>query len=333
MLENQLSRYGALSRVAPGVAPSARVFLVGDSDDTTYGIANLAAEFPPDRNGVTRVYSDIQTAVNACDTRGDVVLVAPYMTIDQEGVDTWDVAGVRVIGLGEGESRPTIRYDTGAASINLGANGVTIENFILLAGEDSIARALDLDTGFFGQRVRNCTFTSDSMTDDFRVMIRVGSKEAIIENNEFLARDTAGAGRAISLLGGDPDFLQIRNNYFYGQFDTVGDTTNGAAVIATDTTDTNDTNLSGLLIENNKIVSTDTAAAVIVRLQGGTFTVRGLATNNQIVSYDSTAADTAQVLWGDTGILALNNFFTDPDTATQQSIVGSTTAAVLHLDS
>ena len=319
--QNQLSRYGAISRVIPGLHPAGRVFIVADSDDTTVGPANLANDFGVDDKGVVRVYSTIQAAVNACDSRGDVVLVSPYHTEDFERADTWNVAGVQIIGMGEGEARPTLRYDTGGATVQLRANGLRVSNLIFLAGEDSIDQAINMDTGFFGQRIDHCTFTSDSVTDDFQVMVRLGAKESIIEDNEFLARDTAGAGRAISIVGGDPDFSQIRRNYFYGQYDTVGDTTNGAAVIATDSTNVTDATLSGLRIEDNTIVSTDTAAAMLIRFGGGGVTERGIIANNILGTYDTATADTAQVSFG--GILPANNVMITADSDVQQSIVGT----------
>ncbi len=328
--EKQLSRYGNISRLLPEVSPMSRVFLVGDSDDTTYSVIGLANEYPPDGNGVVRVYSTIQAAVNACDSRGDVVLVAPYHTEDFERADTWNVVGVQVIGMGQGDGRPVLRYDTGGATVNLRANGMRVANLIFLAGEDSIDQAFNMDTGFFGQKLENCTFTSDSGTDDFQVMVRLGAKESIIQNNQFLARDTAGSGRAISVVGGDPDFSEIKNNYFYGQFDTVGDTTNGAAVIATDSTNVADATLSGLRIEGNTIVSTDTAAAQLIRFGGGGVTERGMIANNYWGSYDTATADTAQLLFG--GLLAINNFFISADSDDRQTVV-STSAAILHLDS
>ncbi len=305
--QNQLSRYGALSRVIPELSPAGRVFLVIDSDDTTVGPDNLGNDFPVDNKGVVRVYSIIQDAVNACDSRGDVVLVAPYYTQDFERADCWAAAGVQVIGMGSGDARPALRFDTAGATINIRADGIRVSNLMFMAGEDSIARAINLDTGFFGQRLDHCLFNKDSAADNFRVMVRVGAKESVIEDNHFIARDTGVAsGRAISIVGGDPDQLVIRNNYIYGQYDTVSDTTDGAASIGVDTTNLADTNLSGVLIEKNLIVNTDTAVPSLLRLGAGGLTVRGLANENRFVTYDSATADTSKILGG--GIRFTHNY-------------------------
>lgn len=319
---NQLSRYGALTRLVPSLAPSAKVFIVGDSDDTSYGIQNLAAEFPPDGDGVTRVYSTIQAAVNAASAgRGDVVLVAPGYDHSLGRADSWATAGVSVIGLGSGMGRPIIRYTGIADEIGIAANNVTVENLRLIADVDSVERGIDLDSGFSGGTVRRCVFDFNANADNFVHMIRNAQARSVIENNEFLGEDTAGGGSAISLRGGYPDYAKIKNNFFYGQFDTVGDTTNGSAAISVDVThDSGDTVLNGLEVSGNKFVSMDTAAAVIVNFGGGATTVDGIASDNRFVSYDTATADTAQVNWG--GVLPVINWFKTGDSDVAESIVG-----------
>lgn len=333
--QNQLSRYGAFSRVVPeGVlAPGAKVFLVADSDDTSVGInpADLVSDYPVDADGVVRVYTTIQAAVNACaGGRGDVVLVLPNHVELLNRADSWNVAGVQIIGMGHGDQRAGVRYDTATAEVGLGANGVRVSNLNFLASVDSVARAVDMDSGFFGQKIDHCLFNIDAAgTDEFRVCIRAGARESFIEDNQFLMGDTAGAGRAISLLGGNADHLMIRRNYIYGQYDTVGDTTDGAAPIAIDTTDTGDTNLSGLVIEGNTIVNTDTAASRMILLGGQTFFIRGIAKDNYFASYDSATADTTKFVTGlaaGQGLRMVNNLIGSADSGTERLVNDSTVA-------
>lgn len=298
MLENQLSRYGSITRAIPELQPGAKVFLVCDSDDTTVGPLNLGNEFPSDKDGVSRVYSTIQAAVNAASAgRGDVVLVLPGYDHTLGRADSWTTSGVHVIGLGDGNSRPIIRYTSTTDEVGVAANNVHLKNLRFITAVDSCVRALDLDTGFSGAHIEECVFDFNANTNDFRVMVRAGQARSVIENCEFRAEDTAGSGRAISLRGLGGDYTTIRGNYFYGQFDTVGDTTNGAAIIGQDTTDSGDTNVSGLLIEANKFVSTDTAAPMFIRMDTDNV-VRGLVVRNDFVTYDSGTADTSKFVTG-----------------------------------
>ena len=323
MLENQLSRYGSISKAIPELAPGAKVFLVSDSDDTTVGPLNLGAEFPVDKDGVARVYTTIQAAVNAASAgRGDVVVVLPGYDNTLGRADSWATAGVHVVGIGNGENRPIVRFAGVADEVGVAANNVHIKGLRFLA-DTSVTRGLDLDTGFSGAHIENCVWDFDSNGSDFKTMVRVGQANSVIEDNEFRAEDTAGAGKGVNIWGGYPDFLTVKNNFFYGQFDTVGDTSNSAGAIAIDSAhDSGDTVLSGLNISGNTIVSTDTANGLLINL-GTIAGVRGIVANNVLASYDTAAADTAQVNFGATGgVLPVNNIMITGDSDVQQSVVG-----------
>lgn len=324
MQQNQLSRYGAISRMIPNLAPGAKVFLVSDSDDTNTGAApaELGANFPVDEDGVVRVYTTIQDAVNAAAaSRGDVVLVAPGYDHTLSRVDTWATAGVKVIGLGEGFDRPTVRFGAATDAVHLGASNITVQGLRFLADADSVAVGVDLDTGFEGAVIRDNVWDYDSNAMNFKRMLHVGHRKTLVEGNDFLAEDTIGAGAAISLDGGNADFVRIRDNYIYGQFDTNGDTTNGSAAISIDVThDSGDTIISGVEIYKNRIVATDTAAAVVFNLAGGAATVRGLVSDNRFASYDTAAADTVQMLFGTA--MATQNWFVDADSDTPEELLG-----------
>ena len=324
--QNQLSRYGAISRTTPDLAPGSKLFLVCDSDDTTVGPVNLGAEFPVDGDGVARVYTTIQAAVNAAaGGRGDVVAVLPGYDHTLARADSWSTAGVQIIGYGNGLNRPTVRYGSATDEVGVGASNIRIKNLRFLADADSVGRGLDLDSGFSGATVEGCIFDYDTNTSNFTTMLRVAQSDVVIQDNEFRAEDTAGCGKGIELLGGYADFLKIRRNFFYGQFDTVGDTTNNAAAIAIAVVhDSGDTVLSGVEISENTIVSTDTAAAVLINLDPTALGApRGVVRNNYLISYDTATADTAQVNFGTTGgFLTLNNWFKNGDSDLTESIVG-----------
>ena len=128
--QNNLSRYGTIAR-ALDLAPGAKVFFVSDSDDTTTGSSpfDMVNTYPVDEDGVVRNYTTIQAAVNAASaTRGDVVLVNPGYDHTLSRADSWATAGVRVIGLGDGLNRPTVRYGAVTDEVGIAAHNVTVEN-------------------------------------------------------------------------------------------------------------------------------------------------------------------------------------------------------------
>jgi hypothetical protein len=243
--------------------------------------------------------------------------------------DSWATSNINVVGLGQGMSRPIIRYETKTDEVGVAANNVLIENIRFLADADSVARALDLDTCYSGHVIRKCVFDYDSNQRDFRVMIRVGSGRTVIEENEFWAEDTAGAGHGVFILGGYPDFLKIRNNFFYGQFDTVGDTSgnHGGAISCDSGYDSGDTTLSGLEIANNTIVSTDTAAACMINLGAAGVSIRGMVRDNRICGYDTAGADSDYTVLGDVaayGAMPINNHTITGDSDVWQGLGGRT---------
>lgn len=306
------------------LAPGSKLFLVCDSDDTTVGPVNLGAEFPVDRDGVVRVYTTVQAANNAASAgRGDVALVLPGYDNTLGRADSWNTAGLQVIGMGNGNNRPTMRYTAATDEIGLGANNVRVSNIRFLAAVDSCARAVDMDTGFSGQRVDNCVFDYNATGNDFRVMLRMGAQRSMVEDNRFLAEDTAGSGKGVAIKGGAPIYGVVRNNYFVGQFDTVGDSSDGAAAIAQDTSDTADTNFTGFLVDNNVIVSTDTAVGAAIRFSAG-YQKRGMVTRNRIMSYDSAGTDT--VLLALAGMGFSGNFVSRQDTT--EKLTGETATKI-----
>ena len=320
---NQLSRYGAISR-SFDLAPSAKLFLVGDSDDTTYGIANLAADYPVDNDGVVRVFSTIQAAVNAASPgRGDVVYVAPGAVLQIGRADTWATEDVSVIGLGSGAQRPELNFDSAGSAIHIGASGIRISNFVLQADVTAVAQGIDFDSGFQGGTLDNCRFDFNATGDNFTTFVDVAQANLTIENNEFIAEDTTGAARAINIQGGEPDNLTIKGNHFYGTFDSLGnDSTDCAAIITVNLNhDSGDTVLENIRLEGNTFLSTDTAAGLLVSMISGNTTVKGIATDNRFGSYDTASEDTAQVLLhpatagGEThGVMSLQNFIVKSDT-------------------
>lgn len=328
---SQLSRYGAISRAVPDLAPGAKMFLVCDSDDTTVGPLNLGAEYPVDKDGVVRVYTTIQAANNAAAVgRNDVALVMPGFSYDLAGADSWNTAGLQVIGLGQGKNAPKIKYTATGSTIGLGASNVRVSNLRFQSGVSAVVRGLSLDTGFTGQKVDNCVFEQDTVNTNFKVMLRLASQNAVIENNQFLGTDcesdSKSCGSGIRMLGGEFNYSTIKNNFFYGQFDTTGDSNNGGAAIAHDTTNTDKLFIKGVLIKDNVIVSTDTAVGAAIRFSAG-WTNRAAIVSNRIMSNDSAGTDT--VLLAAAGASFSGNYVSRQDT--NEHIVGD--VAYLFSDS
>ena len=142
MRDNQLSRYGAISRIVPLMSPGAKYSFVGATTIPSY--STLLSAFPSDFDGASRVYPTIAAALadaNATVTaRGDILLVLPGHTetiTTAAGVNI-NESGISIIGLGNGASRPTFTFTTNvAASFDITQPNVLIQNIRFVCGVDN----------------------------------------------------------------------------------------------------------------------------------------------------------------------------------------------------
>ena len=172
---NQLSRYGSISSVLPNVlGPQGKVFLVAQTTDSYFG--DFQKEFPRDREGVDRVYSTIQTAINACvGGRGDVVLVAnggmaAGATDPTSYAEVLTIAagksGISLIGIPNNRTQgglPQVKPATTTSALltirspgcyiaNIGFNGVSSTGGGILLDDDASTKSA------FGTTIENCHF-------------------------------------------------------------------------------------------------------------------------------------------------------------------------------
>lgn len=252
--------------------------------------------FPVDPEGVNRFAATIDAAVGYCTaSRGDVILVAPGHTeaLSSATALNLDVAGVTIVGLGEGSLRPTITLDTATtATIPVSAANVSVKNMILTANFADIV-------SFFTLAAANdftldgCSFkaTATSMNAKYVVDTSAVTSAAdglTIKNCTWIEPDTAtesmvkmdGDNYRVTLLN---NFVQlgVKNNtpalmaiatgksVFNGNigFNKVyrlnTDTATGAILVSTDQSDN-----SGL-IYNNYAQHADTAAEILVTAASG----------------------------------------------------------------
>lgn len=164
---NQLSRYGAISKVLPIMSPAAKVHFVGLISLSWYG--DFLNAFGPDDDGGNRVFPTLNAALadaNVVASRGDVILLLPgyTQTISGAAGTTISKAGLTIIGIGTGSLRPTITFDTAitAQAIISGANTLIKNVLFDFTGFDAITAAISVtaaDVAF-----EDCEFTTNSGT-------------------------------------------------------------------------------------------------------------------------------------------------------------------------
>jgi hypothetical protein len=194
-----------------------------------------------------------------------------------DGFDA-DVAGVRIVGLGWGASRPTFNFTQTASQVNIGANSVTIENLRFVAGVSAVVAGVQVE-GKTDAVFRNCEWYWGGTTGwDFvlGLELEAGSHRCIVENCRFLQEPAvAGAAAAVKLTGASHN-VRVQDSEFMGDC--------SVACINGDTT------LSqGLMVLRNIFHNTDAGEPVLEVLTGTT----GVYSDNRGLAGGATIAANA----------------------------------------
>lgn len=158
-------------------------------------------------------------------SEGGIVFLAPghAETLAATQIDI-DVAGVTVIGIGEGQLTPTITYSTAADSIDIGAAGVTINNVRFNPSVTDILIAVDVEAAVTDFHLIDCEFMEgDAGADEFVVMVdlKSGNDDTVIRGNTFrTAAAGAGCTDGIILTAGSAR-VRIEGNVAVGNWSSA----------------------------------------------------------------------------------------------------------------
>lgn len=126
--------------------------------------------------GTLQEVIDFLDASSANDNQGHTIVILPNHaeTITGAGGLTFDVPGIRVIGLGVGLQRPTFLMDGGTTvTAVVSADDVYIENCLFLAGHAAVASCFDVDAKGF--HLVNCEFRDNTTHECFLIGVLSGS--------------------------------------------------------------------------------------------------------------------------------------------------------------
>ena len=201
-----------------------KIFWVGNNASTVVG--EKGASDTANKGTFLQPFSTIDYAIGRCKAgRGDVIFVRPSHTtsVITAGGITLDVDGVNIIGLGEGNDKPTITFATAAAaSIVISSANNTLKNLRLVCNIASQNHMIDL-TGSYA-KIEGCDFVEGSATGLSFITADGTDADADglqVINCTFKAPTAGNYDNAIQLA---KDFQDIRiiGNEIYGDFDVAG---------------------------------------------------------------------------------------------------------------
>lgn len=241
----------------------------------------------------------IDYAVGQCtDNQGDVIYALPGHVENLTAAASLDldVAGITIIGIGEGVLQPTISFTTvNTVDVDIDAAGITIEHMRFQAAVAAIAAAIDVNADDF--TLRNCRFDSDGVGNAL-IWVQdaaAGGSDAIyIEDCQVY--EVAANTQFINLAGTGTGHV-IRNNHFVGNWTTACIGGAGAVVAIT----VCDNYISNADATNDNCIN---LAAGVTGLVINNRAANGAADNNQIVAnacvkcenYGGLIADSSGVL-------------------------------------
>lgn len=164
-------------------------------------------------------FASIDYAVGRCAANhGDVIVVAPthVETVAAAAGLAFDVAGITVIGLGSGSSRPLINVGTlTSATVTISAANVTLRNLLVVTTLDAVVTAVVIsaaDAKLYDIETRD---TSATQCVDF-ISTTAAADRLHICDWKHRGDAAAGADTAITVVGGDG--IVIENFDLYGNF-------------------------------------------------------------------------------------------------------------------
>lgn len=275
------SNYGQLMGQLPLIG-SGKHFFVGDS--SVENVDFVRELFGYDSAGTLRFHETIDSAVSACKGNGnDIVFVLPGHSESIANATSLllDVAGVKIIGLGEGLNRPTLTFTTATtATVPVSANNCGIENFILTASFADIVAAFTLTTAK-NFTLKNCEINASAADVNFLSVIDTNTTDnaadglAVIDCS-WVEPDTA----TLSFLDVDADLDKL---VFSGNYLNLGVNTNDLPAIAIVATGKDLTNAR---VEGNDVIRLNDANPLLITADTTTANT-GIIANNRVRHLDT----------------------------------------------
>ena len=209
-------------------------------------------------------FATLDYAYSACTTgRCDTVFVMPGHA---ESIATaaaspaFDLADVRVIGLGVGNSRPTFTFTHADATFAVTAANNVIRNLKFVSNVANCVTGITASAAADGLIVEDCFFTDSSVITELLIAISLAANcdYCIIRRNHFFAHVAAATGATTSaiVLVGESAHTEIYDNFAYGHY--ITDILNAAVTV------------TGLWVVRNNFNNIDSDAGIAYTGAAGT---------------------------------------------------------------
>lgn len=154
-----------------------------------------------------RPFSTIDYAIGRCRAnKGDVIMVKAGHTeaVTAAGGIACDVAGVSIIGLGNGSDRPTINFTTStAATMTISAANVMIQNLLFVGGIDALGSPIVISAADVTLERCETRDTAGSAQATDWIRTTAAANRLTIRNHRHDGDSAAGANAWLAIIGGE----------------------------------------------------------------------------------------------------------------------------------
>lgn len=199
----------------------------------------------------TAPLATLDAAINKCTaSKGDVIIIGPGHTENITGATSVvvDIAGISIIGVGNGRLRPKFTYTATGSNIPISAANVLIKNIVFdLTGIDAVVAGFTITTADVA--FEDCEFVTNSAAAGcVQCIVTAATADRLrVEDCRFLGPATNSGTTTTAQIDHEAgvDYV-IHGCYFTGKMTQA--ITNGAAV------------LRGLIDNNRFVIATGTKA-------------------------------------------------------------------------
>ena len=170
----------------------------------------------------------VDYAVGLCTaSNGDIILVAPghaETVVAAAGIDL-DVAGITVIGLGNGSNKPVITMGTlTTATLRFNAANVLLKNFRFVNDIDSLVKVINVNSDY--ATIEDCDFVTSSTKEALSFINLATTKDYLTVRRCRFEQPTDPAGTdggadTGALYCVDSEYITFEDCHFNGNFETA----------------------------------------------------------------------------------------------------------------
>jgi hypothetical protein len=210
------------------------VFWVGNANNN---LTNQRSASDSGKGSFSAPYSTLDYAIGRCvANRGDVIFVKPghAENVGAAAAIAADIAGVAIIGLGQGSNRPTLTWTAAAATTTVTAANITLANMRFVNNFADVVTMFSVSGAGDGLTFENCLFTDTSTilnAIDF-ITLATGADDLTLNNCRVVGK-SASNDSFITGVAHDGFFMDnchvqfdVAQTAVVGLIETTGNATN-----------------------------------------------------------------------------------------------------------